>query len=85
MEIRRDIFQALADPTRSYDTRCKVVIERLFNAPVELVWSIFTKPEYIKIWFGSDPNGMVLSADVDLSVGVPGFCSWIFRWLEWGP
>jgi len=47
----------------------KVVIERLFNAPVELVWSIWTKPEYIKIWFGSDPNGIVLSAAVDLSVG----------------
>lgn len=47
----------------------KVVIERVFNAPVEMVWSIWTEPEFIKLWFGSDPNGTVLSADVDLSVG----------------
>ena len=47
----------------------KVVIERLFNAPIKLVWSIWTEPEFIKIWFGSDPYGTVLSASVDLSVG----------------
>jgi uncharacterized protein YndB with AHSA1/START domain len=27
------------------------------------------KPKFVKMWFGSDPNGMVLSADIDLSVG----------------
>ena len=47
----------------------KIVIERVFNAPVKLVWLVWTKPEFIKIWFGSDPNGTVLSADIDLSVG----------------
>jgi uncharacterized protein YndB with AHSA1/START domain len=47
----------------------RVVIERLFNAPAKLVWSIWTEPEFIKIWFGSDPHGTVLSADIDLSVG----------------
>jgi uncharacterized protein YndB with AHSA1/START domain len=47
----------------------KVIIERVFNAPVKLVWSIWTEPEFIKLWFGSDPDGTVLSADVDLSVG----------------
>jgi uncharacterized protein YndB with AHSA1/START domain len=47
----------------------EVVIERLFNAPVNLVWSIWTEPEFIKIWFGSDPNGTVLLADIDLSIG----------------
>jgi uncharacterized protein YndB with AHSA1/START domain len=47
----------------------EVVIERLFNAPVELVWMIWTQPEYIKMWFGSDPDGTVLSADINLSVG----------------
>ncbi len=45
-----------------------VVIERLFDAPVKLVWLIWTEPEYIKLWFGSDPHGTVLSVDVDLSV-----------------
>jgi uncharacterized protein YndB with AHSA1/START domain len=47
----------------------KVVIERIYNAPVNLVWLIWTDPEFIKIWFGSDPYGTVLSADVDLSIG----------------
>ena len=47
----------------------EVVIERVFNAPVELVWMIWTQPEYIKMWFGSDPDGTVLSADINLSVG----------------
>jgi uncharacterized protein YndB with AHSA1/START domain len=47
----------------------KVVIERLFNAPVNLIWSIWTEPKFIKMWFGSDPNGTVLSADIDLLVG----------------
>jgi uncharacterized protein YndB with AHSA1/START domain len=47
----------------------KVVIERLFDAPVTLVWAIWTEPKFIKMWFGSDPNGTVLSADIDLSIG----------------
>lgn len=46
-----------------------VVIERIFDAPLELVWLIWTKPEFIKFWFGSDPNGTVISADIDLTVG----------------
>ena len=46
-----------------------VVIERVFNAPIELMWMIWTQPEYIKMWFGSDPNGIVLSAEINLSVG----------------
>ena len=46
-----------------------VVIERVFNAPVELVWMIWTRPHYIKMWFGSDPDGTVLSADINLFVG----------------
>jgi uncharacterized protein YndB with AHSA1/START domain len=30
-------------------------IERTLNAPVELVWEVFTQPEHIKNWWG--PNG----------------------------
>ncbi|GAC1427456.1 MAG: hypothetical protein NVS1B13_24170 [Flavisolibacter sp.] len=45
----------------------KVVIERLFGAPV-IVWSIWTEPEFIKIWFGSDPKGSVVSATLELFV-----------------
>lgn len=30
-------------------------ISRLLNAPIELVWEVFTTPEHIKNWWG--PNG----------------------------
>jgi len=30
-------------------------IERTLNAPVELVWEVFTKPDHIASWWG--PNG----------------------------
>lgn len=46
-----------------------VVIERLLNAPVELVWRIWTKPEFIQRWFGSDRKGTVHSVDMDLTLG----------------
>jgi uncharacterized protein YndB with AHSA1/START domain len=33
----------------------ELVIERLLNAPIELVWEVFTEPDHIKNWWG--PNG----------------------------
>lgn len=30
-------------------------IERTFNAPIELVWQVWTEPDHIKNWWG--PNG----------------------------
>lgn len=33
----------------------EIFVERTFNAPVELVWEVFTKREHIKEWWG--PNG----------------------------
>jgi len=46
-----------------------VLIERLFDVPVALMWEIWTKPEFINRWFGSDSNGVVISSDIDLVVG----------------
>jgi uncharacterized protein YndB with AHSA1/START domain len=38
------------------DTRGReLVISRMLNAPVELVWEAWTKPEHISQWWG--PNG----------------------------
>ena len=31
-----------------------ITISRLFNAPVELVWEVWTNPEHIKNWWGPD-------------------------------
>ena len=30
-------------------------VTRLFDAPVEMVWEVWTNPEHIKLWWG--PNG----------------------------
>lgn len=44
------------------------VIERVFDAPRELVWKAFTEAERLKHWWG--PKGFkMLSCKVDLSVG----------------
>src|SRR5579863_5750155 len=33
----------------------EIIISRLLNAPVNLVWEVWTKPDHIKNWWG--PNG----------------------------
>ena len=45
-----------------------VVIERTFDAPVDLIWQMWTQPEHFKNWYG--PQGFsVPVADMDLRVG----------------
>jgi uncharacterized protein YndB with AHSA1/START domain len=45
-----------------------VVIERRFDAPVELVWKMWTDPEHFKAWYG--PNGATIPvARMDVRVG----------------
>ena len=45
-----------------------VVIERTFNAGIDLVWQMWTDPEHFKKWYG--PTGFsVPIADMELRVG----------------
>ena len=45
-----------------------VVIERGFDAPVGLIWQMWTDPEHFKRWYG--PDGATISvADMDVRVG----------------
>jgi uncharacterized protein YndB with AHSA1/START domain len=45
-----------------------VVIERTFDAPVELVWQMWTDPEHFKAWYG--PAGATVAVEnMDLRVG----------------
>ena len=37
------------------ETNRQLQITRIFNAPVELVWEVWTKPEHLAQWWG--PNG----------------------------
>jgi uncharacterized protein YndB with AHSA1/START domain len=46
----------------------KIIIERVFDAPRELVWKAWTDPEIIKKWWG--PEGFTApSIKIDLRVG----------------
>lgn len=37
-------------------SNCTLTLERTFNAPIELVWEAWTRPEHIALWWG--PKGM---------------------------
>jgi uncharacterized protein YndB with AHSA1/START domain len=53
------------------DTRSSqnaVVIEQRFDAPVELVWQMWTDPEHFRAWYG--PEGATIpTAKMDVRVG----------------
>jgi uncharacterized protein YndB with AHSA1/START domain len=45
-----------------------VVIERTFDAPVDLIWQMWTDPDHFKKWYG--PQGFTVPvADMELRVG----------------
>ena len=45
-----------------------VVMERIFDAPVELIWQMWTQPEHFKKWYG--PRGFTVPvAQMDVRVG----------------
>jgi uncharacterized protein YndB with AHSA1/START domain len=45
-----------------------VVIERVFDAPVDLIWQMWTDPEHFKNWYG--PKGFTVPvAKMDVRVG----------------
>jgi uncharacterized protein YndB with AHSA1/START domain len=55
----------MTDPNRSQDT---VVIERSFDAPIDLIWQMWTDPQHFKEWFG--PTGATIPvAKMDVRVG----------------
>ena len=46
-----------------------IFVETTINAAVEKVWQAWTDPTLIMKWFGSDPNGEVLQAILDVRPG----------------
>ena len=46
-----------------------VIIEHVFNASPESIWAAWTEPAQIMQWFGSDPQGKVLKAELDVREG----------------
>jgi uncharacterized protein YndB with AHSA1/START domain len=50
------------------DSQDAVVIERSFDAPVDLIWQMWTDPEHFKAWYG--PEGATIPvAKMDVRVG----------------
>jgi uncharacterized protein YndB with AHSA1/START domain len=45
-----------------------VVIERSFDAPVDLIWQMWTDPEHFKAWYGPD-GAAIPVAKMDVGVG----------------
>lgn len=55
----------MTDDNTSQDA---LVIERHFDAPVELIWQMWTVPEHFKAWYG--PDGAAISvAKMDVRAG----------------
>jgi len=55
----------MSDSTISKDA---VVIERTFDAPIDLIWQMWTQPELFKKWYG--PKGFTVPvAELDVRVG----------------
>lgn len=45
-----------------------VRIERIFDAPIDTVWAMWTDPQFFQKWYG--PNGMSIpTAEMDVRVG----------------
>jgi uncharacterized protein YndB with AHSA1/START domain len=54
--------------TRSINDEEAVVIERTFDAPIDLIWQLWTQPEHFKTWYG--PKGFTVPvATMNLQVG----------------
>jgi uncharacterized protein YndB with AHSA1/START domain len=55
----------MSKPTVAQDA---VVIERTFDAPVDLIWQMWTEPDHFAGWYG--PTGFTVPvAEMDLHVG----------------
>jgi uncharacterized protein YndB with AHSA1/START domain len=58
-------MSTMADDSASRDA---VVIERSFDAPVDLVWRMWTEPEHFRAWYG--PDGVTIPvAKMDVRPG----------------
>jgi uncharacterized protein YndB with AHSA1/START domain len=54
--------------SNSNSSKDAVVIERTFNAPIDLIWQMWTNPEHFKMWYG--PKGFTVPvAEMDMRVG----------------
>ena len=54
--------------SKSNNSKDAVVIERTFDAPIDVIWQMWTQPKHFKKWYG--PKGVsVPVAEMDVRVG----------------
>ncbi len=58
----------MADDSTDDSTDDAVVIERSFDAPIDLVWAMWTDPDRFKEWYGPD-GASIPVAKMDVRVG----------------
>jgi uncharacterized protein YndB with AHSA1/START domain len=46
-----------------------ILIEHEFHVNTEELWNAWTLPQLVKQWFGSDPEGIVLHAAMNVQIG----------------
>lgn len=56
------------DPTHAAATDDAVVIERVVDAPIELVWQMWTEAEHFGAWYGP-PGASIPVVEMDVRVG----------------
>jgi uncharacterized protein YndB with AHSA1/START domain len=54
--------------TDTTGTNDAVVLERIFDAPVTVIWRMWTEPEHFKAWYGPD-GAAIPVAKMDVRVG----------------
>lgn len=54
--------------TESFDVKDAVVIERVFDAPVDVVWAMWTDPAHFTSWYGP-PGASIHVAAMDVREG----------------
>jgi uncharacterized protein YndB with AHSA1/START domain len=54
--------------TERNDAHDSMVLERSFDASVELVWQMWTDPEHFRAWYGPD-GASITVAELDVRVG----------------
>ena len=50
-----------------------VFFEKTLRASIEKIWDAWTNPTVIITWFGSDPGGKGLKAELDVLCGDSGW------------
>lgn len=55
-------------PSFTHDPELDLLLERLVDVPVELVWKAWTEPEHVKAWFTPRP-WQTVACEIDLRPG----------------